>query len=185
MSCGDKHRVVMEDEVSGIKEVYYINEDSLIHGLKKVYMKRGEILIEEANYINGQLDGDRFLYRPNGAVEVHEQYASDVLDGMLRVFHMNGTVKLEMNYDNGNVSGIVKQYYDTGELSEEVTFVDNMEQGPFTEFYKNGSIKWKGTYLNGDNEFGLLEHFDSTGLLIKTLECDSMAICKTTWSKTD
>ena len=33
--------------------------------------------------------------------------------------------------------------------------------------------------FNGDNEFGLLERFDTTGTLIKKMMCDSMAICRT------
>ena len=48
-------------------------------------------------------------------------------------------------------------------------------------YYENGQIHWKGTYLNGDNEFGLLEEWDSLGTMIKRMKCDSMAVCRTFW----
>ncbi|MBK7701221.1 MAG: hypothetical protein IPJ39_22090 [Saprospiraceae bacterium] len=58
---------------------------------------------------------------------------------------------------------------------------DNNENGPFTEYYENGQIHWKGTYLNGGNEFGLLEEAGFLGTMIKRMKCDSMAVCRTFW----
>ena len=66
---------------------------------------------------------------------------------------------------------------------EEVLFKDNEENGPFVEYYDNGEIEWKGSYLNGDNEFGILEQYDRTGVLIKKMECDSLGACITVWIK--
>ena len=53
----------------------------------------------------------------------------------------------------------------------------------FEEYYTNGKIKWKGSYRNGDHEYGLLEKYDSTGVLVKKMECDSLFICRTVWKK--
>ena len=66
---------------------------------------------------------------------------------------------------------------------ERVTFEGNEENGPFEEYHQNGQIQWKGTYLKGENEYGLLEEFDEIGEPIKRMMCDEMAICKTIWTK--
>ena len=60
---------------------------------------------------------------------------------------------------------------------------DNNENGPFKEYYPNGNIHWEGNYLNGDNEFGILNEYNEQGELIKKMDCDSMAVCKTIWTK--
>ena len=80
------------------------------------------------------------------------------------------------------MQGLIKSYYPEGPLKEEVTMVDNEENGPFTEYYKDGTKEWEGTYLNGDNEFGLLKHYNDKGVLIKKMMCDSLAICSTIWT---
>ena len=78
-----------------------------------------------------------------------------------------------------------KEYYDSEQLKlkSESNIVKGMPHGRHVEYYKNGKMKWKGSYRNGDQEFGLLEHFDSTGVLVKTMMCDSLRICRTTWLK--
>ena len=81
------------------------------------------------------------------------------------------------------MNGIVKKFYPEGQLKEEISFRNNIEEGPFTEYHPNGNIHWKGTYRNGDNEVGELKEFDESGILIKTMFCDSMSVCKTTWQK--
>jgi len=80
------------------------------------------------------------------------------------------------------MNGLVKGYYPSGALKEEVTFANNVEEGPFTEYHENGHVMWKGTYRNGDHEFGLLEKFDETGVLVRKMMCDERGICHTTWT---
>lgn len=63
--------------------------------------------------------------------------------------------------------------------------VNNEENGPFTEYHENGQKAWEGTFLNGDNEYGLLQQYDEAGTLIKKMNCDSLGVCTTIWTLKD
>ncbi len=181
-ACQGDDKIVRLYPDSGKKEIYTIDVDSLVHGEKLVYMD-DTYLYERSQYSHGRLSGDRLIYFPSGNVEIHEHYKDDMLHDSLKVFYPNGALKIVMMYTQGTLNGIVTQYYEDGMKKEEVSFEDNEENGPFVEYHQNGQVKWKGTYLNGDNEFGLLEEFDDSGTLIKRMNCDSLAICKTIWTK--
>lgn len=178
--CGDK-TIVSKYETGEKQEEYQYTGDSLKHGFYKRY-SQGGILLEEANYVEGKLDGERILYNNKGIKEVSEIYKSDVLNGPLKEFHENGKLKLLGTYTDNVLAGKVNVFYPTGKLKEEVLFVNNIEEGPFKEFHENGKIKWEGTYRNGDNEFGLLKEYNDTGELIRKMMCDEQAICTTTWT---
>lgn len=179
-SCEDQTIVTKYD--SGEKyEEYQYTGDSLKHGAYKRY-SQGGVLMEESNYMEGKLEGDRRIYTAKGELEVTETYVTGVLDGIFKTYHANGNTKLEGLYTDNVLAGTVKGYYPTGELMEEVTFADNIEQGPFTEYHENGKLKWEGTYRNGDKEFGLLKEYNEEGELIRKMMCDEQAICTTTWT---
>jgi len=180
-SCGDK--VIVSNYESGEKqEEYQYTGDSLKHGFYKRY-SQGGILLEEANYLEGKLNGERLIYNAKGEKEISEIYENDILNGPLKEFHGNGKMKMLGKYTDNVLSGTVSVFYPSGKLKEEVQFADNVEEGPFKEFHENGKLKWEGTYRNGDNEFGLLKEYDETGELIRKMMCDERAICTTTWTK--
>ena len=163
-------------------ETYFVNADSLKHGNYQRFYRDGNVA-EDAYYVNGKLDGKRSLYYHSGQLEIEEIYVMDSLHGTFKSFYPSGKLEFTCEYIDNKIQGIAKKYYESGQLMEEVQFKDNQENGPFTEYYDNGVVEWKGHYLNGDNEFGLLEQFDRTGNIIKKMECDSFGICTTIWKK--
>lgn len=180
-SCTPRNKVVESFHSNGqLNEQYTLTADSLIAGLYKRFSNSG-ILFEEANYIDGRLNGERKLYYPSGALEIKENYLNDMLNGSYTVFYENGKPLLESFYSENILAGTVKKYYKTGGIMEEVKFENNEENGPFVEYYENGNKKWEGTYLNGDNEFGLLLKYNKEGVLVRKMMCDSIAICRTIW----
>ena len=180
MACHKSNIVIKKDEKGNITEQYSITEDSLKHGEFLSYIDG--VLVEKANYDKGQLHGVRRLYHPNGEIEIEENYDKDQITGSYKLFFEDGTLAQETQYTDGALQGVIKSYYPEGALKEIVTMVDNEENGPFKEYYKNGSLEWEGQYLNGENEFGLLKHYNDKGVLIKKMMCDSQAICSTIWT---
>lgn len=181
LACSKKKMVETKHSNGQIMEQYSLNSNQEKDGNYKSFYENGNIY-EEANFTNGVLTGERKLYYQNGNIEIIEVYnQSGQLDGEYKAYHENGKLKVEKLYKNNLIEGVLKVYYPSGNIKEEVLLSNNTENGPFTEYFENGKIQWKGTYLNGDNEFGLLEEFDSTGTLIKKMECDSQAICRTVW----
>lgn len=165
-----------------LMEKYEINKDSLKVGSYERYFDNGS-LAETVSYRDGKQEGKRIIFHESGKEESVCNYVNGFIQGARRVYYPNGKLKYESNYKNSKLNGSFIAYYENGNKKEEVNFVDDLENGPFTEFYENGKIEWKGKYLNGENEFGLLENFDSTGVLIKKMMCDSTRNCVTIWKK--
>jgi antitoxin component YwqK of YwqJK toxin-antitoxin module len=174
----------VKDDNGNVIEKYEVNKDNKKHGAYSAYNEAGK-LTETATYNNDQLEGERKIYDANGNVEILENYKDNTTNGPYKVYYPNGNVKFETVYTSGVLNGSAKSYTEDGKLKEEVTFSNNEENGPFKEYYDNGNIEWEGTYLNGDNEFGLLKNYDESGELVKKMMCDSMAICRTIWTKAD
>lgn len=140
------------------------------------------VKLEEANYKNGQLDGQRILFYPNGDTLIVETYQKDLFDGLYKSFYPNGQLKMVCTYQNNNIEGKWLQYYESGQLKEDLLFEGNAENGPFKEYHPNGQLSVEGSYKEGDNEHGPLKFYDEQGQHYKTMECN-MGICRTVWSQ--
>lgn len=157
------------------------DSDGLKEGVFSKMTAKG-VKLEEANYKNGKLDGQRVLFYPNGDTLIVETYQEDLFDGPYKSFYPNGQLKLNCVYVNNNIEGKWLQYYESGQLKEEVLFQGNLENGPFKEYHPNGQLSVEGSYKDGDNEHGPLKFYDEQGQHYKTMECN-MGICRTVWSQ--
>ena len=181
-SCGDGYRTIKEYNDDGkLSRKFHVDQDSIVQGTLLSYYDNGQDIFEKASYVDGQLEGKRILYFENGQPEIIEHYTSDILSDTLYLFYLSGALKMTSYYKNGIHTGINTVYYESGSIKEEVRFHNNEEQGPFIEYHPNGQVHWTGQYLNGENEYGELIQYDSTGQMIKKMMCDSLAICKTVW----
>lgn len=184
LQCGNPSNEIKIYEDGLLIESYEIDKDSLRHGMTQKFFSSGQPF-EISFYERGKLNGERLLFYENGEIEIRENYCDGMFCDTLSTYYPSGALKFQGIYNHGIMNGIVRGYYESGELKEAVMFVDNMEQGPFHEYHKNGNLKWEGTYHNGPNELGILTEYDSLGQKIKVMYCDSLSICRTTWSITD
>jgi len=170
------------DPDTGFKTTYSINpKDQSYQGPFTKFDSSG-ILLERGQYEGGQLHGVRELFFPDGKVKVRERYTKGQISDLYEYFYPNGKLELQGEYIDGAMYGIWRKYNDEGQLLEAVMMVGNEEMGPFTEYYPDGTLQTQGTYLHGPNEDGLLNIYDESGQLYKTMLCDS-GICVTTWEK--
>ena len=169
-------------ETGELKEEIYKDKDGENHGKYLRYHLEGG-MAEEASFEHGKPNGVRKLFYITGQMESESQFVNGQLNGYHRVYYPSGKLMIDAINKNNALNGTFKKFNEDGSLQEVVTLVDGEENGPFEEYYKNGKMKWKGTYRNGDQEIGLLEHFDSTGVKVKTMMCDSLLICRTIWKK--
>lgn len=177
----DLQLVKVRNQAGVIIKKYKIDLDQKKQGLFVLYDNEGN-KIEEANFKDNLLDGERKLFYENGKIETLENYKSGKFDGVYQTFYQNGLLELEGIYKEDTMEGVWKRYYETGELMEMVTYQNNQENGPFKEFYTSGVLKTEGQYLNGDQEHGLLKLYDETGKIEKKMDCAN-GICKTVWTK--
>lgn len=183
-NAGNEITTWHEEAPNQVYETYTINlSDSLRHGPYKSYYLSGACF-EESTYRKGKLDGKRVLYYQNGTPMVIETHVKGKFEGRYQTFYENGVLDVDGHYLEGKMENQWRRHYADGSLMEIVTFRDNLENGPFTEFYPNGNLKAKGNYLNGDAEHGLLELFDSTGNLMRKMDCVE-GVCRTIWKSED
>lgn len=181
LCCGDKSLREVKDESGKVVERYNVDSQGLKSGVATRYFPDGTVQ-EEANYLEGKLNGKRTIYRETGEKEIEEHYQNDILEGEYSVFYPSGAKEIEMTYSNGKISSMLKKYYESGQLMEEVTMNDNEVDGPFKEYYENGALQWEGNYRNGENEVGLLLNYDEQGTLVKKMLCSDQSICQTIWT---
>jgi antitoxin component YwqK of YwqJK toxin-antitoxin module len=179
-ACSDLERVEVKDANGVVTERYSRRKSDYAREGKFEKFSASGIKVQEANYANDLLEGQRTIFWDNGKPQYIEHYRGGQFEGVYQAFHENGKMKLEGHYVAGEMTGTWKGYYDNGQLKEVVNFEQNQENGPFTEYYPDGKLKAEGAYLDGDNEHGELKLYDSTGTLTRRMMCDR-GICHTVW----
>lgn len=171
---------VVKDAQGNVTEKYAVDAEGKKTGTYQRFNAQ-KVLLEEANYIRDTLHGPRKLYYPSGTLNATENYEMGQFIGPYKAYHENGKLMQDGVYQNNSMEGIWKTYYTSGLIKEEVMFHENLENGPFKEYFENGKLKAEGTYQNGDQEQGELLLYDSTGTLIKKMQCDR-GVCRTSWT---
>ncbi len=185
VGCKNEFQTVTEQNEFGQKIIYQIHKETGVKEGAYTLRDSAGILLEEANYLQDTLHGERKLYTVQGVLESVESYKDGNFEGPYQSFYSNGQVKFAAAYLNGVLVGEAKSYYEDGQLKEIVQFKDNVENGPFVEYHPNGNLKAKGSYYSGNHsEHGPLELFDENGDLIKKMNCEK-GVCRTSWTRTD
>ena len=176
-----KTKIVKSTSEDGFTKEYEVDKKSnLKNGIYRLFDPSNN-LVEETQYLNDQIHGNRKLFYKNGALESEEQYVEGKFEGSFKGYYESGVLKQEGNYENGQMLGKWNSYYENGKLKEVVTFKDSEENGPFIEYYENGVTKAEGSYLNGDYEHGPLVIFKEDGSVDRKMNCVE-GRCKTIWS---
>ncbi len=179
-ACSDLDKIEKRNGDGVVIERFYRSKtDSLVEGKFEIFDDKG-VLIEEAYYVNGLLDGTRTLYHPNGKPQYVETHVKGQFIGTYKAFYPDGQLELVGEYVNNQSAGIWTRYYPDGAKMEEVTFADGRENGPFLEWHPNGNKKATGSYADGDKEQGELMLYDEQGELERKMFCEA-GICRTTW----
>jgi len=185
VGCKNDFKIVSEKNEFGQNISYQIHKET---GLKEgAYTLKDStgVLLEEANYLNDTLHGERKIYTEQGVLEAIENYKDGTFEGSYQLFYPNGQIKFAAEYRDGVLAGEAKSYYEDGQLKETVAFKDNVENGPFLEYHPNGNLKAKGSYFSGNHsEHGPLELYDENGDLIKKMNCEK-GVCRTSWTRED
>ncbi len=141
--------------------------DGNIEGQRVLYYPNGQISIVE-NYIQNQYNGPYQSFYEDGAPRQFGTFKDGQFDGELKTYYKEpaGRLKESVFMSNGVENGPFKQYYPDGQTEAEGTYTNGLKEGSFKEYHTNGNISAEGNYLN-DIEDGEIKIFDTTGTLIK------------------
>ena len=147
-----------------IEEIDYL--DDVLHGEKKIYNDNG-ILYMLTEYNHGKRNGKYLIYYSSNPeiIEKEENYKNNILDGITRYYSQKGILYVEILYRDGKE--VLRKDYDLmGILSIESTYRNN---NVIREkiYDKNGKLK----LLRLANEYGSLvdvQEYNTAGKVVKT-----------------
>ncbi len=177
-------KVEKKDDKGNIVERFTIDPKTRLKqgAYQRLFAQTGGVY-ELSQYDKGVPTGEQKLFYESGKVaEIRHLDAAGHYSGPYQAFFEDGKPKAAGQYVNNAMQGEWLNYHPNGQLKERVQFNNNIENGIFVEYHPNGKIAAKGTYLDGDHEQGALEIFDTTGTLIKKMNCE-MGVCHTIWAK--
>ena len=178
-TCGPALDSREETDALGFRTEYQVSpETGEREGVTRRYDPQDRLVSEET-YVNGQLDGTRTAYYPDGKPELVENYRAGQFEGEYITYDSLGNLRLHGQYLDGAMAKVWTRYWPDGGVREVVTFRDNKENGPFREWHENGNASAAGEYLNGKEE-GTLYVYDETGTLEAVRECQT-GVCHTQW----
>jgi antitoxin component YwqK of YwqJK toxin-antitoxin module len=182
LACSKGKTIVETDPDLGYITTYAVDPETGLHDGPYTKTDSAGLLMEKGVLKQGQQDGIRELYYPDGKVKIRERYKAGKLDDLYEYFHPEGSIELKGYYVGGAMYGQWRKYTVDGHLMEEVTMINNEEMGPFREYHPNGKLQAEGTYLHGPNEDGRLKLYDESGQLQKEMDCHA-GRCYTLWQK--
>ncbi|HUX53160.1 MAG TPA: tetratricopeptide repeat protein [Williamwhitmania sp.] len=154
-------------------------------GVWRYYNFNGTLESVEDAYVNGQLNGTRTEYFPDGKKKEIYVYKDNVLKtetafdlaGNVIVkadttsetfvdkdYFANGVLRLEGGIKNGNRNGLWRYYNPNGILTSELTYVDDDQSGPQKTYYVNGTIH-EEYYCDSNKINGLYREYYKSGKL--------------------
>jgi len=94
----------------------YYNADGNLEGKKTIYYPNGQIA-ETSHFKDGKLEGKNLIYSENGTLLKSFTYQNDELHGKAKYFDATGNIKGEGIYQHDRKHGIWN-YYENGKLVE-------------------------------------------------------------------
>lgn len=177
-----EHRII-----DGYRSEYFIAnfKDGMYDGLYRYY--KNNVLMIESTYKNGNFDGYRKAFYPDGKTLTEEStFINGKMNGIIKSYYQNGQVKTEVSYKMGVQDGPDRRYSEDGKLLLDTYYKDGLPDGNWVEHitsnrgdytcrrsFKNGKMTgeysriWasgkpreKGTYKDGKKEGVWTEYRD-------------------------
>lgn len=161
-----------DGELNGLNVIYYIDsikelghwKEGKQNGLFQLYTEDG-ILIESANFKNGERDGlTEQYFSSTGKLRVSANYKEGILEGEYKVYYPDGTLQGEVIYKNGEMNGEFKEYYENGNIRFTGSYKESLQDGEWKFYLKNGNLQTIANYKSGELN-GLKEDYYENGKL--------------------
>ncbi len=104
------------------------------------YHNKSDAVMSKEHYNDqGQLDGEKLVYYPNGTTAENSIYVNGKLNGSSFWYAENGKVLKHFNYENDELHGISKYYDAEGNLKAEGAYRRGLKHGVWN-YYENGKL---------------------------------------------
>jgi antitoxin component YwqK of YwqJK toxin-antitoxin module len=158
--------------------------------LKRFYVKKNQMLIEQGKlfndhktgvwrfyndngfpirieeYLKGLKEGIYYEFDNTGAIKYDYNYKAGLLEGTNIEYYSGGRIKQITNYKGGQLNGTKMVYYETGTLQEKSEWKDGLKDGITQFFFPDNYLAIEYTYVGGLLN-GLAKIFEEKGILGK------------------
>jgi antitoxin component YwqK of YwqJK toxin-antitoxin module/Tfp pilus assembly protein PilF len=100
-------------------------------------------------YVDGDVNGDDFLYYPDGKVWRQHHLVYGDYEGAIKNFYADGTIESEYNYIHDELNGKFARYSAEGKLLVEGSYVAGEPHGDVKYYDDNGKLKSTYKYYYG------------------------------------
>ena len=192
---GKLHGEQKTSHPSGTLHTSIVYDKGDLHGLKSMWDQNGNLL-EEANYVNGKLNG-RFFEKAQDGKEIVFHYKDNRREGLHEVDYPSheyfGRVKaLEINFVNdvaegealeyneagikiattpylhGAKEGVARIFSPKGQLMMSIEFHGDKRNGPSLQYYPDGKLFVEGSFVD-DLKQGEEKTYFENGKLAKSI----------------
>lgn len=162
---------------NGKMELVLNYKNNVLHGTKSLWNDKG-ILLEEASYTNGDLDGRHFIVKEDGT-EIITHYKDNLQNGLHEIYYpadsFFGKVKaFEATYEKGLIQGETSEYNEAGTKIVSTSYENGLKNGPAFFYQHNGVLKI-ATEFKDDKQHGVTsEYYPSGNLKTRILFIDDL-----------
>lgn len=108
-------------------------------GIWEYYQDDGVTLMTREKYVNGQLEGERIVYFPNGKIAQKQSFLNGKEEGLDEHYNEKGVLLKSYTFKNGKLEGWAKIYSSDGLIDREGNYKDNKKHGTW-KYYKGGKL---------------------------------------------
>jgi len=142
-----------------------------LEGMKKLWDAQGNLL-EEANYVQGKLNGRFFQKMPDGR-EIVFTYRNNFKNGPHEVYYppvQNGRkIKaVEANFENDQLQGLVVEYTDRGVKVAETPYEQGVKEGRAKVHGADGKVVTAVDWVNNQQEGFVIQYFPTGAIARET-----------------
>ena len=162
---------------NGKPEVVLTYKNNILHGLKSLWSMEGNLL-EEATYLDGDLDGRYFLVKDDGT-KIITNYKNNLKHGAEEVYYplhpLFGEVKaFQATYEKGLIQGEAVEFNEAGTKIASTTYENGLKNGPALFYHPNETLMIATEFKN-DEQHGLTsEYYVSGNLKAQVLFIDDL-----------
>ena len=147
--CNNKKKITTYFKSGKVKQIWFIDKDSIIDGLVQEFYESG-VLRKEYYYEKGKLNGRSVDYYENSKVQTLCFLKNGLLDSVALDYDLDGNLKSKSEFCSGRVEGNTYQYDKKGRIWRYGYIFPTNDSVSFVETYDTTgkTIKWFGPCID-------------------------------------
>ncbi|MEM7085494.1 MAG: hypothetical protein AAF489_04885 [Bacteroidota bacterium] len=132
------------------------------------FTKRGKLVSEGLMKDKDRIGEWLYYHEKSKTVLTQEVYVNGQLDGVKKTYYPNGNLTEEITYENGSREGPNHYYSPDGVLLKKLQYINDLLHGPAEYYDSKGNVTIKGQYLKG-KKHGLWKYYKNGKLELEEI----------------